>query len=156
MPSCIGLDVLANSGSAPGSRPVSCPLLQAGNRRRFAVKKLLPQLLTAESAMALSGRFERFHRKGTSTLLSRAIFTAGDVSFRQYTQSRGLMSYGVDLPDAYGRPGFMSGVLNGTKLSELPVLQPTEFEFVINLKTAKARGLAVPASVLAIADVVIE
>jgi putative ABC transport system substrate-binding protein len=93
-------------------------------------------------------------RLGTLAITARlpTIYVA-----REYVEAGGLMSYGANIPDLFKRAAeLVDKILRGAKPGDIPVEQPTKFDLVVNLKTAKALGLSVPPSLLVRADEVIE
>jgi putative ABC transport system substrate-binding protein len=137
----------------------------------LAVEPIQTQVRDADEIERAIDRFGREPNGGlmvlpdTSTLTHRELIIALAARHRQpavypyryFAGSGSLMSYGNDVGDAYRRVAdYVDRILRGTKPGELPVLQPTKFEFAINLKTAKGLGLTIPLNLLALADEVIE
>ena len=110
----------------------------------------------ADALFVAPGGFLNRRRVQFATLAARHRIPAAYAQ-REVVEVGGLMSYGTDLLDAWRQVGVYTGqILKGAKPADLPVVQSTKYEFVINLQTARALGITIPSGVLAIADEVIE
>jgi putative tryptophan/tyrosine transport system substrate-binding protein len=110
----------------------------------------------ATRAPSESSPFMYSHRKQVGNLAAMHRIPA-IYEYREYLEAGGLISYGVNVPDLRRRAAvYIDKILRGVNPADLPIEQPTNFELVINLKTAKALGLTIPPSLLQRADQVIE
>jgi ABC-type uncharacterized transport system substrate-binding protein len=142
--------------AAARSDRVQVLLLTASNENEInaAFKNLVEQRIGALIVSA-DPFFTRYRDQLVALAARHTIPTI--YQWRDFTEAGGLISYGADRIDIYRQTGIYVGrVLRGTKPVELPVMQPTKFELVINLKTAKAIGVTIPETLLVRADEVIE
>jgi putative ABC transport system substrate-binding protein len=109
-----------------------------------------------QGVIILADPFMNFYR-GQIVNLAAQYNLPAVYGFKEYVDAGGLLSYGASLSDTFRRAAtYVDKILKGAKPADLPIEQPTKFELVINLKTAKALGLTIPQSLLLRADQVIE
>jgi putative ABC transport system substrate-binding protein len=168
VPKAVHIAVLVNP-SGPGVESTIADILQAAHAIGLQV-----QVLKAADSSEIDAAFATLVKEGADALFVTpdAFFASRRAQFatlaarhaiptahfnRDSVEAGGLMSYAGDTADSFRQVGVYAGrILNGAKPGDLPVVQPTKFEFVINLHTARLLGLDVPPPLLAVADEVIE
>ena len=135
---------------------LAAPTLQASNPGEIETAFNNLAQTRPDALLVGPGPFLDSHRELLVFLAAKISIPAG-YETRASALAGGLVSYGADVGDAYRQAGVYAGrILKGEKPADLPVLQATKLELVINLKTAKALGLDLPAKILAVADEVVE
>ena len=169
MPKAVRVAVLVNPANAPSAETILRDVQEAARTIGLQI-----QVLNATTIGEIDAAFATLARERPD-----ALFVAGDAFFnsrrvqfatlatrdkipaaypeREYVEVGGLMSYGTSFADTFRQVGIYTGsILKGAKPTDLPVVQSTKFEFVINLQTARALGIEVPPTLLALADEVIQ
>jgi putative ABC transport system substrate-binding protein len=169
VPKAVRIAVLVNPANATTAGAALRDIPEAARALGLQI-----QVLNASTSREIEAAFATLGRERAD-----ALFVAGDAFFssrrvqfallavrhaipatyttREYPEAGGLMSYGTDFADRFRQAGIMTGqILKGAKPADLPVIQSTKFEFVINLQAARALGLEVPPQLLTAADEVIE
>ena len=148
--------LVKNAATAAASTGAEIIVVRASDSS--AIEDAFATLMRQRADALMVGADGYFFRRRIqlATLAARnglpAVFTT-----REYAEAGGLMSYGTSLPEAFQMTGLYTGrILKGAKPADLPVVQSTKFDFVINVPTARALGLDVPPTLLARADEVIE
>jgi putative ABC transport system substrate-binding protein len=144
---------MLNSALALG---IKLRLLEAGDEKGIEAALAVLSQNRPDGLLVGSDPLFDVHRDKIVALVAAAAIPA-IYQFRDFTAAGGLMSYDPDIEDAHRQIGIYVGkILKGARPADLPIQQPTKFQLVINLKTAKALGLTVPPTLLARADEVIE
>jgi putative tryptophan/tyrosine transport system substrate-binding protein len=169
VPKAVRVAVLVNPANAPLTESTSREVKEAAPTIGLQI-----QIFNASTIGEIDAAFSAFarerpdalfvgpnafftHRRGQFATLTARDKMPAAYAVREFVEAGGLMSYGTDLGDTFHQVGVYTGsILKGAKPAELPVLQSTKFEFVINLQTARALGIEVPPGVLSIADEAIE
>src|SRR6516162_5945301 len=169
VPKAVRIAVLINPANAPTAETTLRETSEAAHGLGLQI-----QILNASTSREIEAAFATLVRERADALFIApdGLFTSRRVQFatlaahhrvpaayfsREFVEVGGLMSYGSDISDVYRQVGVYTGqILKGAKPADLPVVQSTKFEFVINMQTAKALGLEVPPQLLASADEVIE
>ena len=149
-------DLTRNLEAAAGTAGQQVIIVKGSNESELelAFSELIKR--QANAVLVATDPFFLSHRDQIVALAARHGLPSG-FAWREAVVSGGLMSYGTNIPDAYRWGGVYTGkILNGARPANLPVMQPTKFELVINLKTAKALGIEIPPQLLLVADEVIE
>jgi putative ABC transport system substrate-binding protein len=149
--------IIAFKQTEAAARALSVPLhsLEVRSSKDFENAFRAAKTERASALIVLQSALTNAHRKLITDLAVKNRLPTMCTQ-KEYVEAGGLMSYGVDTRDLYRRAAvYVDKILKGTKPADLPVEQPTKFEFVVNLKTAKQIGLIIPPNVLARADRVI-
>jgi putative ABC transport system substrate-binding protein len=147
--------IIAETQEAAQSKDVRLRILEAASKEALAA--VFPTLRSQADALVLGPDPLFYDERQSIAALAALHHVAAIYELRQFADAGGLISYGSCITGVYRQAaGYVGRILSGAKPADLPVQQPTKFELVVNLKTAKALGITVPPTLLAGADEVIE